>query len=224
MRGPYRIQRPNVTESVVEGLGIRGSPTFELYGQVLPVAIVGSSPEDGHLGTVILVDESAGEPLGTAENPMHTIAASGSVSRLWSVSLPLQTGETAGTAPLNVPDPAPGFELLRYRLQHIEVYLSTPVNPVNRMGAIAVSVAGPVLTQQLDRFTFAVTTGNPQNCPDLFIRNAVVANAILGIRVCPAIWQDAPAGENPQIAMNASSTFAQTADFIFRLEAEYTPS
>ena len=73
----YRIQRPTVTQSVVEGFGIRGAPTFELLGTVIPVAIVGSSPEDSHLGTVIVVDESNGEPLGTTVNPMVVQLAAG---------------------------------------------------------------------------------------------------------------------------------------------------
>lgn len=66
----YQTQAPGTTQGVVEGLGIRGRVNMPLLGAIVPVTIIGGSPDESHLGTVALVGsngdfigEAAGNPL-----------------------------------------------------------------------------------------------------------------------------------------------------------------
>lgn len=155
----YRIQRPNVTESVVEGFGVRGAPTFGLSGLVIPVAIVGSSPEDGHLGTVILVNESDGAALGTETNPMFIQASGGTVeeqetAHVWT--LDTTNGELNERLDAFLPDPGEG-NVLRVRYEGCTGY-GTAGGGVGGLNA-SYAIGHPLSTIPLDVFTARQPTG-----------------------------------------------------------------
>ena len=94
----YPIQRPGVTQSVVEGFGLRGQPTFDLAATVMPVAIVGGSPDQAHLGTVQLVD-AYGKPIESEEGGVLEVDLVRDGKPLGTEDDPLWTKSDGGTPP-----------------------------------------------------------------------------------------------------------------------------
>ena len=60
---------PGTTEGIVEGLGVRGRVNMPMVEAIVPIAIVGGSPDESHLGTITIVDED-GTERGTQDAPL----------------------------------------------------------------------------------------------------------------------------------------------------------